>query len=181
MKSPVTALSPDAHDVRVVFLLSVPASLKSTLLSAASLLLYTPANEHFGIVPVEAMAAGLPVLAANSGGPLETIVEDQTGWLRDPNDVQAWTEVCRRVLVELGPERTGEMGVKGRERVKEKFSDGSMADALEGAIGGMFEVERGDWLQSVQDMLFFVGLSGVAVAVVLGIAVRLGVFKYLAS
>lgn len=30
-------------------------------------MLYTPANEHFGIVPVEAMCSGAPVIAVNSG------------------------------------------------------------------------------------------------------------------
>lgn len=34
---------------------------------------YTPANEHFGIVPVEAMYARKPVIACNNGGPTESI------------------------------------------------------------------------------------------------------------
>ena len=62
-----------------------------------SILLYTPAGEHFGIVPLEAMYCGTPVLAVNSGGPLETVDHGVTGWLVDgqPN---AWSEV-RPVLV----------------------------------------------------------------------------------
>ena len=57
-------------DIEVLFLLSVPDQLKSSLLKTARLLIYTPSDEHFGIVPLEAMLAGVPVLAANSGGPL---------------------------------------------------------------------------------------------------------------
>jgi len=36
-------------------------------------LIYTPTNEHFGIVPLEAMYMEKPVIACNSGGPTETI------------------------------------------------------------------------------------------------------------
>jgi alpha-1,3/alpha-1,6-mannosyltransferase len=57
-KTIVTALSV-SDDIDVLFLLSVPNTLKIMLLNAARLLVYTPANEHFGIVPLEAMLAGV--------------------------------------------------------------------------------------------------------------------------
>jgi len=41
-------------------------------------------QEDFGIVPVEAMAAGKPVIAANEGGPKETVVNGRTGILIKP-------------------------------------------------------------------------------------------------
>ena len=64
---------------------------------------YTPTNEHFGIVPIEAMHAGVrclsqqvtrqlnarlqvPVLATNSGGPTESILHEATGWLLPSDD-----------------------------------------------------------------------------------------------
>jgi alpha-1,3/alpha-1,6-mannosyltransferase len=50
-------------------------------------LIYTPENEHFGIVPLEAMLAGIPVLATNTGGPLETIYDGRIGWLRSPEKI----------------------------------------------------------------------------------------------
>ncbi|CAN0499507.1 unnamed protein product, partial [Scytosiphon promiscuus] len=40
---------------------------RSDLLGRASCVLYTPSHEHFGIVPVEAMCCGAPVVAVNSG------------------------------------------------------------------------------------------------------------------
>lgn len=42
---------------------------KVSLLRNSRAVLYTPHNEHFGIVPVEAMYLGTPVIAVNSGGP----------------------------------------------------------------------------------------------------------------
>lgn len=44
-------------------------------------LLYTPDREHFGIVPIEAMYEGTPVIAVNSGGPKETVIHGKTGFL----------------------------------------------------------------------------------------------------
>ena len=55
-KNLITSLS-IPRDTDVLFLLSITARWKTCLLKAASLLLYTPENEHFGIVPLEALAA----------------------------------------------------------------------------------------------------------------------------
>lgn len=52
----ITSLSVP-RDTDVLFLPSIPGRWKTCLLRAASLLLYTPGNEHFGIVPLEALAA----------------------------------------------------------------------------------------------------------------------------
>lgn len=49
------------------------------LYAGAKALLYPVEDEDFGIVPVEAMGHGVPVIAHRSGGPQETIVEDKTG------------------------------------------------------------------------------------------------------
>jgi glycosyltransferase involved in cell wall biosynthesis len=45
-----------------------------------------PGSEDFGLVPLEAAAAGRPTIALRAGGALETIVEGETGeFFRDPN------------------------------------------------------------------------------------------------
>ncbi|KAJ4317849.1 Alpha-1,3-mannosyltransferase-like protein [Fusarium piperis] len=128
-KTLITALSAPA-DIPVLFLLSIPSSLKNALLRSARVLLYTPANEHFGIVPLEAMLSRTPVLAANSGGPVETVVDGETGWLRSPEDVDAWAEVVREVL-RMGDNEVEVMGEKGAARVKELFGREQMAQRLE--------------------------------------------------
>ena len=58
---------------QINFLRSISNDERLLLLQNTDLLLYTPQNEHFGIVPVEAMHLGCVVLACNSGGPLESI------------------------------------------------------------------------------------------------------------
>lgn len=63
----------------IEFLGAVDDAQLAQLYQGAKALLYPVEDEDFGIVPVEAMAAGVPVIAHRSGGPQETIVEDQTG------------------------------------------------------------------------------------------------------
>lgn len=60
-------------------------------------LVFTPPNEDFGMVPLEAMAAGLPVLAVDHGGPRESIVHGRTGWLV-PDDVEVFAERMRGIV-----------------------------------------------------------------------------------
>ncbi|KAI0182014.1 glycosyltransferase family 4 protein [Hypoxylon sp. FL1284] len=124
-------------DVEVLFLHSVPLLLKDALLRAARLLVYTPANEHFGIVPLEAMLARLPVLAADTGGPVETVVDGVTGWLRSPARVDDWTDVMRRVLDDLSPDDLNAMGRAGERRVRENFGRANMAARLDDIIRKM--------------------------------------------
>ncbi len=56
-----------------------------------------PGMEDFGIVPVEAMAAGAPVIAYAKGGALETVIHGQTGVLFDEQSVEALIAAVRRV------------------------------------------------------------------------------------
>lgn len=58
---------------KCTFLQSPDDKFKLFLLKRCDVLLYTPSNEHFGIVPIEAMYMGKPVIACNSGGPTETV------------------------------------------------------------------------------------------------------------
>lgn len=90
-------------------------------------LLYTPANEHFGIVPLEAGLLGTPVIACDSGGPLETIVDGKTGFLRAA-DPKQWAEAVKRFLD--NPNLSISMGKQGHNRVKGQFSLQKMISEL---------------------------------------------------
>ena len=70
--------------------------------------LYTPSNEHFGIVPIEAMSHGLPVIAMNSraeGNNSNGI----TGYLCDPTS-KSITEVIEKLLEIDDRDEMGEAG-----------------------------------------------------------------------
>ena len=64
-------------------------------LYASARAVVAPSMEEFGIVAVEAQAAGRPVIAAAAGGALETVVEGRTGRLVPLDDVDAFTDAIR--------------------------------------------------------------------------------------
>lgn len=122
--------------ISVLFLLSIPSDSKFTLLRSATMLVYTPPNEHFGIVPLEAMLCRVPVLADTTGGPTETVVDGETGWLRDISKRGGkyggeWTKVMEFALDSRSRPTLRRMGMNGRRRVMELFTKEKMAERLE--------------------------------------------------
>ena len=169
-KTVPTALGiPDT--VQVLFLLSVPGPFKATLLQNAKLLLYTPSNEHFGIVPVEAMMYGVPVLASNTGGPLETVVEGKTGWLRSVTKTDEWTAVMRNVLSSMSEAQAAKMKTAGQAQVREHFSRPIMAQKFEAEIRSMTEKRRSSFTGS-KDILMALGVVAAFLAALIAVVVR---------
>ena len=68
-----------------------------SLYRRCQLLVYPPRNEDFGIVPLEAMASGTPVVAVDSGGPRETVLDGESGWLV-PADAESFAEMVGATL-----------------------------------------------------------------------------------
>ncbi|NXA33937.1 ALG2 mannosyltransferase, partial [Eudromia elegans] len=112
---------------QVTFLRSFSDEQKVSLLSNALCVLYTPSNEHFGIVPLEAMYMKCPVIAVNSGGPLESILNNVTGYLCDPLPTQ-FSEAMEKFVRD--PLLKDTMGAAGRDRVMEKFSSEAFTEQL---------------------------------------------------
>jgi len=125
-------------DPDILFLLNFTTAQRAALLTASSTLalLYTPANEHFGIVPVEAMSSGLPVLACNSGGPMESVVDSpasaRTGWLREP-EASGWAAALLEISG-LAPDERSALADRARARTREHFGMEAMALKLERAL-----------------------------------------------
>ena len=69
------------------------------------LLLATSLFEGFGTVVIEAMAVGLPVVAAAVGGALDHVVTGKTGYLVPPGDVDGFVGACRSLLASSASER----------------------------------------------------------------------------
>jgi len=134
------------------------------LLKSAKLLIYTPSNEHFGIVPLEAMLAGVPVLAANTGGPLETVVDGETGWHCPPDEVEKWTTVINKVLNKLSDEELANIGNAGKARVRAEFSDAKMAERFDEIIDAMVGARRREWIVTAAFWYSNISMVGIVAA-----------------
>ncbi|KAF8103490.1 hypothetical protein N665_0188s0425 [Sinapis alba] len=104
---------------RVNFITSCSTAERNELLSSCLCVLYTPTDEHFGIVPLEAMAAYKPVIACNSGGPVETVKNGATGYLCEPSP-EDFSSAMAKFLED--PELASRMGSEARRHVVESFS-----------------------------------------------------------
>ena len=100
------------------------------LFGRAAAVVYTPSFEHFGIVPLEAMAAGRPVIAVGLGGPCESVVHGQTGWLCEPTPAAFAAAFAEAARLEAAGELRGR-GLAARARVEEHFSLGAFGEKLE--------------------------------------------------
>ncbi|OMJ71363.1 hypothetical protein SteCoe_30449 [Stentor coeruleus] len=89
--------------------------------------LYTPENEHFGIVPVESMARGTPVIAINSGGPMESVKNELSGFLLD-KDPKKWGE--KMMMLSEDNEKRTKVGAYAKEWALKEFSLSSMSSKL---------------------------------------------------
>jgi alpha-1,3/alpha-1,6-mannosyltransferase len=102
----------------VDFRQSISDAARRELLATSAAVAYTPSNEHFGIVPLEAMAAETPVVAINNGGPIETVRHEETGLLCEPTP-QAFGTALQSIL--KNPKWAQKMGKAGRRHVLDTF------------------------------------------------------------
>jgi len=84
--------------------------------------------EGFGMVFLEANAAGKPVIGGRSGGTIEAVVECETGFLVDPGNEGELVEALRKLLTDDGLRKR--MGDQGLQRVRREFDWDSRAGAL---------------------------------------------------
>ncbi len=76
--------------------------------------------EPFGLTVIEAMYNKVPVIALNIGGPSETILDSETGWLIDSSDSNGYYKGMYKAI--QNKDSWFEMGNKGKKRVLEKFT-----------------------------------------------------------
>ena len=92
-------------------------------------------QEGFGIVFLEAAAAGVPQVAGRSGGAHEAVSDGETGIVLDPATPQAAAEAIGALLDD--GERRSRMGAAARQRAETAFSYDLLADRLRAAIDAM--------------------------------------------
>jgi glycosyltransferase involved in cell wall biosynthesis len=80
----------------------------------------TCGEEPFGLVPLEAMACGKPVVVSRSGGLVESVLDGQTGYIIEKDDSD---QLAERIIRLMGDDsRRSVMGQAGRTHVEEHFS-----------------------------------------------------------
>ncbi|HWO68390.1 MAG TPA: glycosyltransferase family 4 protein [Umezawaea sp.] len=90
--------------------------------------------EGLGIVFLEASATGLPVVAGNSGGAPETVLDHETGRIVDGQDVAEVADTVAGLLAD--PENAAKMGARGRQWASEQWNWDDLAARLRGLIDG---------------------------------------------
>jgi D-inositol-3-phosphate glycosyltransferase len=98
------------------------------LLRSADVVAATPWYEPFGIVPLEAMACGVPVVASAVGGMLDTVENDVTGRLVPPRNSRALADAIGPILSQ--PRFRQMLGEHGRQRVCERYTWSRVADDI---------------------------------------------------
>ncbi|WP_031069318.1 glycosyltransferase [Streptomyces sp. NRRL WC-3742] len=119
LEQEVTAWAAGRGDVRAVGLYDTEQCRAAI---ARSVAVVAPSTwlEAFGLVVVEAMAAGVPVVAAGHGAFVELVEDGVTGLLHRPNDASSLAGGLRRIAAEAG--RNKEMGLAARSRYEQGFS-----------------------------------------------------------
>lgn len=114
---------------RVSFLGMIPRSELVDRYYEADIFAFAPIwDEGFGLPPVEAMAAGLPVVTSRSGTVMETVVDGKTGYLVEKNNA---AEMAQSLLLLLEDDARREaMGRAGRRRALGHFSWNAIAEGM---------------------------------------------------
>ncbi|MBX5470276.1 MAG: glycosyltransferase [Thermoleophilaceae bacterium] len=97
------------------------------LVRSADAVVCVPWYEPFGIVPLEAMACGVPVVTAAVGGMIDTVVDGVTGVHVPPRRPRRLAEALRALLAD--PERAAGLGAAGAVRARERYGWARVAAA----------------------------------------------------
>jgi len=107
------------------------------LYAAFDSFLLTSANEGTPVVAIEALAAGVPVVATDAGGTRTVVDDGETGFLAPVGDVTSLTAAVERLRDD--PALREAFGSEGRRRMRERFSTARMADETDALYRELLE------------------------------------------
>ncbi|GAA1181138.1 glycosyltransferase [Streptomyces hebeiensis] len=140
LEGEVTAWAAGRDDVRYVGLYD-PAQCRRAVARSVAVVAPSMARETFGLVVAEAMAAGVPAVAAGHGAFVELVEDGVTGLLHRPGEPASLASRLRRIVTERA--RNREMGEAARRRYEQYFSPAVGLERLEdeyrSAIAGRTE------------------------------------------
>ncbi|HSC70723.1 MAG TPA: glycosyltransferase family 4 protein, partial [Candidatus Methylomirabilis sp.] len=123
---------------RVTFLGTIPRRQLLERYRQAAIFCLPSRQEGFGIVFLEAMACGKPIVAARAAAVPETVADGENGFLVDPDDPEALARALMALLRE--PDLCQEMGEAARRRVEQYRADrvaGLFLDTVQSALHGL--------------------------------------------
>lgn len=97
-------------------------------LSAMDVFCLPSLQQGLGVMMLEAMALGRPVIASGVGGVLTVIEDGKTGLIVPPSDSRSLSERIAELLAD--PERTRALGLAGQQRIREHFNEQRMLDEV---------------------------------------------------
>jgi glycosyltransferase involved in cell wall biosynthesis len=102
------------------------------LLAASDIVVCSSRFESYGMAPLEAMACAVPVVSTNVGGPSETIVDGEVGFLVPPERPD---RIADRVVLLLRDDAARRrMGARARRRVEDHFTLSQFTSGVERTI-----------------------------------------------
>jgi N-acetyl-alpha-D-glucosaminyl L-malate synthase BshA len=110
------------------------------LLPLADIYLQPSEHESFGLASLEAMSAGVPVLVTRNGGPGELVVDGDSGFLLDPEDMEAWVLRADALLADEAARRA--VGEAARRRACEHFATEGVTDRYEALFQELVDSKR---------------------------------------
>lgn len=125
---------------RVVLRGQIPQSELPAVLRSSDVVVCAPWYEPFGIVPLEAMACGVPVVATSVGGLIDSVVSGSTGVHVPPRDPEAIAEAVTELL--LRPDLRAAYGLAGRRRMVSRYSWDRIAADTERAYLATMDAHR---------------------------------------
>jgi glycosyltransferase involved in cell wall biosynthesis len=109
-------------------------------LAAMDVFVHPGDPEPFGLVNVEAMAMGKPVVAFAHGALPEIVLDQITGILVPPGDLDALVSAVLALL--SSPEKAAQMGKAGRARVEAHFTARKMTDAIDALLSDLLAADQ---------------------------------------
>ncbi|MFB6749977.1 glycosyltransferase [Streptomyces sp. NPDC056353] len=144
LEGEVTAWAAGRDDVHCVGLYD-PEQCRRAVARSVAVVAPSTWLEAFGLVVVEAMAAGVPTVAAGHGAFVELVEDGVTGLLHRPGETDSLAACLRRITAE--PDRNRRMGLAARRRYEQGFSPAvgleRLVEGYRAAIAGRSAKARG--------------------------------------
>ena len=105
---------------------------RAAFFAKADLFVLSSRVEPFGIVVIEAMAHGVPVIATRTAGPLDIVSPDETGLLVAQGNLDEMSAALMRLVQD--PDQARRMGAQGRASVQERWSFSVVAQRMAQAV-----------------------------------------------